>query len=309
MEKETKQEKLWRQFLLGNISETEREAIEDRFLADEESFAALEIAEDELIEDHLRGDLSEADRKLFEAAFLQTAPRRERVERMKMLIHEASARKRALVSSPEKISFSESLAAFFKKATWQTAFAAFALLLIAIFGAWLFIRQSEKAPEFVKTEPEAKLSPAPVFSPETNAPLNTNFAAAKENKSNSSPQPTPEKRSSAERETTLAMFILKPGGIRGGAAENPVRVAPQTDEIRLRLDLESNNYSFYRAKVTTVDGAAVFTSPRLKSNKKSVLLRLPIRKLPRGDYIVELSGINTQGQSESVNDYAFTLQK
>jgi hypothetical protein len=311
LEIKTEQEKLWRNFLLGNVSDAEREAIEDSFLTDEESFAALEIVEDELIEDYLRGDLSGAERKLFEAAFLQTAARRERVSRMKMLLDEASARKRAAVSPTEKTSFGESLTAFFKK--WQTAFAAFAFVLFAALVAWLFIRQSEKTPEIVKNEPELKSSPANVSSPETNAPVNSNLFAANEDKSNSAakptPQPTPKKQPSPKSETTLAFFILKPGGIRGGASENRLSVAPQTNQIALRLDLESNNYTFYTARVTTIDGATVFTSARLKSNKKSVLLQLPIRKLPRGDYIVELSGINPEGQSESVNDYAFTLQK
>lgn len=307
MENET--EKLWRNFLLGNLSEAEREAIEDRFLADEESFAALEIAEDELIEDYLRGDLSDAEKKLFEGVFLKTAARRERVERMKMLIDEASARNRAAVSPPEKISFGESLAAFFKKASWQIAFAAFALFFLIVFGAWLFIRQSGKSTEIVKTEPEANSFFSTVSPTETNAPQNSNLSAANENKSNSNSQPTPEKQPSPERKAVPAFFVLKPGGIRGGASENRLRVTPQTNEIRLRLDLESNNYSFYTARVTTVEGATVFTSPRLKSNRKSVLLQLPIRKLTRGDYIVELSGINAAGQSESVNDYAFTLQK
>lgn len=313
MENKTGQEKLWRNFLLGNVSDAEREAIEDRFLTDDENFIALEIAEDELIEDYLRGDLADAETKLFETAFLQTAARRERVERMKMLIDETSARKRAEVSTPEKISFGESLAAFFKQSARQTAFAVFAFLLLAAFGAWLFIRQSGKTAQIVKTEPEAKLSPAPVSVTETNAPQNSNLAAANENKSNSAPKPSPaispETRPSPERETALAFFVLKPGGIRGGASENRLRVTPQTNQINLRLDLESNNYSFYTARVTTVEGATVFTSRRLKSNKRSVLLQLPIRKLPRGDYIVELSGINPQGQTESVNDYAFTLQK
>lgn len=308
MENESKQEKLWRNFLLGDLSEAERSVIEDRFLSDEESFAALEIAEDELIEDYLREDLSDAQKKLFETAFLQTAARRERVERMKMLIDEASARKRVVVSPPEKTSFGGSLAAFFKRPARLTAFAAFALFLLVAFGAWLFIRQSEKAPEFVKTEPESKPS-VPVSPPEINAPQNSNLGDANENRSNSNLQPTPEKRSLPERETALAVFILKPGGIRGTASENPVRVTPQTTQIGLRLDLESNNYPFYTARVTTVDGATVFTSPRLKPNKKSVSLQLPVRKLPRGDYIVELSGINREGQTENVNDYAFTLQK
>lgn len=315
LENETKQEKIWRRFLLGDVTDAERSRIEDEFLADEENFVRLEIAEDELIEDYLRGELSGAEKSLFESEFLRTAERRERVARMKILIDETTARKRAaIVSAPEKISWSETLRAFFKNAAWQTAFAASVVVLLAAFGAWLFNRQSANHAELTKTEPPISQSPAPVSSPETIAPENANITNTNQNKSNSTPKPTPtaapEKTPPPkERETTLAIFILNPGGIRGGAAENRLRVQPQTREIRLRLNLESNNYSFYTARVTTVDGATIYTSPQLKSNRKSLLLQLPIRKLQPGDYIVELSGINAEGQTESVDDYAFTLQK
>ena len=314
MEINTKQEKIWRQFLLGDVTETERAAIEDAFLADEENLVRLEIVEDELIEDYLHGDLTGAEKSLFESEFLRTAGRRERVARMQILIDETTARKRVTVSTPEKISWSETVAAFFKNAAWQTAFAASVLITLAAFGAWLFNRQNVNQPEIVKTEPTILQSPAPVPSPEATAPENTNLPNANQNKSNSAPKPsptaTPEKpQPPKERETTLAIFILNPGGIRGGAAENRLRVPPQTREIRLRLNLESNNYQSYTARVTTIDGATIYTSPQLKSNRKSLLLQLPIRKLQPGDYIVELSGINAAGQTESVDDYAFTLQK
>ena len=78
MENETKQEKIWRQFLLGDVTETERAAIEDAFLTDEENFVRLEIVEDELIEDYLHGDLTGAEKSSFESEFLRTAGRRER---------------------------------------------------------------------------------------------------------------------------------------------------------------------------------------------------------------------------------------
>lgn len=318
MEIETKQEKIWRQFLLGDVTDAERAHVEDEFLANDEKFVQLEIVEDELIEDYLRGDLTGAEKSLFESEFLRTRERRERVARMRILIDETTARKRAVaVSMPEKISLGERFQAFFRNAVWQTAFAASVVILLAAFGAWLFNRQSVNEPEIAKTKPTISSSPAPVtpqetITPEISAPQNSNLTGA--NKSNSAPKPSPtaapEKTPTPRLpETTLAIFILKPGGIRGGAEGNRLRVPPQTREIRLQLNLESNDYSFYTARVTTVDGAAIYTSPPLKSNRKNLLLLLPIRKLQPGDYVVELSGTNADGQAESVEDYTFTLQK
>lgn len=311
MEIETKQEKIWRRFLLGDVTETERARVEDEFLADEEKFVRLEIVEGELIEDYLSGDLTGADKSLFESEFLGTAERRERVNQMKILIDETTARKRAVVAVVlREKSWSETITAFFKGAVWQTACAASVLILLAAFGVWFFNRQNAIQPEIVKTEtPIPQPTISVTASPEILVPENSNSA----NKSNAAPKPSPtvspEKKPSPPQRTTLAIFVLQPGAIRGGASASRLRVAPQTNEIGLRLKLETNDYQFYTARVTTVDGAIVYTSPRLKSNQKSVLLQLPIRQLQCGDYIVELSGSNAAGQTESVNDYAFTLEK
>ena len=68
-----------RRFLLGEMSETERSAFEERFVADEDLFEQISVAEDELIESYVRGTLSPAEKTTFEREFLSTEPRRRRV--------------------------------------------------------------------------------------------------------------------------------------------------------------------------------------------------------------------------------------
>src|SRR5947207_2661153 len=75
-----------RAFLLGDLAESERVRIEERFLSEEDFAVQLRVVEDELIESYLRGDLSRADRQRFSAAFLVQPRRRERVLAMKAVL-------------------------------------------------------------------------------------------------------------------------------------------------------------------------------------------------------------------------------
>jgi anti-sigma factor RsiW len=71
-------ERLWR-FLLDEMGEEEKVALEDELLVDGEGFAIVESAEDELIDAYARGELPVERRRRFEQRFLATASQRARV--------------------------------------------------------------------------------------------------------------------------------------------------------------------------------------------------------------------------------------
>lgn len=65
---------LFERFLLGDLPEADREALEERLLDDPDLFFEIELAEEELLDAYVRGELSAADRQRFEAV-LGRAPR------------------------------------------------------------------------------------------------------------------------------------------------------------------------------------------------------------------------------------------
>jgi hypothetical protein len=67
-------------YLLDDLSEEEREGLEEQYLASDEVWDAVTAAENDLIDAYLRGGLSPRERGQFEAAFLTSPRRRERVE-------------------------------------------------------------------------------------------------------------------------------------------------------------------------------------------------------------------------------------
>jgi CHAT domain-containing protein len=68
-----------RKYLLGGLSETEQQALEERLMTESELFALLPVVEDELIEDYLGELLSSDERGKFESFFVSTPERRRRL--------------------------------------------------------------------------------------------------------------------------------------------------------------------------------------------------------------------------------------
>lgn len=73
-------------YLLGMASDTERRAVEEQFFVSDADLNVLLQAEDELIDDYVRGVLSASDRRLFENNFLCTEARKQRLETIKSLV-------------------------------------------------------------------------------------------------------------------------------------------------------------------------------------------------------------------------------
>lgn len=80
MSEPREQHDLLTRYLLGVASDTERRAVEEQVFASDAELNVLLQAEDELIDDYVRGTLSPSDRRLFETNFLSTAKRKQRLE-------------------------------------------------------------------------------------------------------------------------------------------------------------------------------------------------------------------------------------
>lgn len=71
-------------YLLGNLTGTALENLEERLLLDDAVFAAMLAAEEDLIESFLNGELHGADLRQFESSFLISTSRRDRVEQHRL---------------------------------------------------------------------------------------------------------------------------------------------------------------------------------------------------------------------------------
>src|SRR5215470_17699421 len=105
MNHELNKEETIRRFLLGELSAAEQEEIEIRLLADAELQTSVEIAEFDLIDDYVRGDLTEGEVGDFRRHFLNSSERRSRLEtaRAWMKSPEVSAMENGSNSAPGKV--------------------------------------------------------------------------------------------------------------------------------------------------------------------------------------------------------------
>lgn len=138
MEYETKEKETIRNYLLGNMSEGEMKAVEERIMTDNEFSDLALMAESMLVDDYVEGALEGRDRERFEKLFLSTPQGREQL-RFTLALKEYATRARVAESVIEV-------------PWWRTLFsapqlklAAAAILLIALgFGTWrIFLHQSE----------------------------------------------------------------------------------------------------------------------------------------------------------------------
>ena len=304
-----------RDFLLGDSSESERAALEDRFLAEEDFSAQVQVVEDELIESYLRGELSARDRKRFEAAFLTQPRRRERVLMMKGVLAAANA------EAPLPAETSPSLwANLLASLRWQNAFARYAVaagvLVVLAFGTLLLFSKlrpkqngqlAQQNPELIRPGATASASPrsSPGISQSQQTPSPTVMPVLR-----STPSPTPETQPPGP---SFATIILRPTLARDPSAANKLAVSASVKQVRLQLGLERDDYKSYSVRITTVDGNVVWQTrsihARTTNGGASLALSLPARRLATGDYLVEVSGLSDAGSPESLASYFFSVTR
>src|ERR1044072_3731373 len=138
---ELNSERLIARYLLGELPEEQQVEIEDRAFADKDYLASITAVENDLIDEYVRHELSESDRRNFENRFLASSERRKRVEFAKALALvavEAPAPERIAVSQPIGWSWRESLYAFLNGLNPAARFALAAVMLFMLVGGvWL----------------------------------------------------------------------------------------------------------------------------------------------------------------------------
>jgi hypothetical protein len=78
-----------RDYLLGKLSQTDREDLEGLYISDEDLFGRILIIEDDLIEQYQMNELSDDDRILFQKRHLSTKTQRREIELRKALREES----------------------------------------------------------------------------------------------------------------------------------------------------------------------------------------------------------------------------
>ena len=319
------------QYLLGSLPEDETERLDELAIVDDEFAVRLQLAENDLVDAYVSGELSGETLERFTSFYLSSPKRREKV-RFAQVFQKAPDQEvvtaRAAIGLPkqsrvrpadEPVSRPGWLRGLFSPPALVWGFAAIALLLVT---AGVVVQNRRLHAEMVQAQSER--------------------AAIQERERDLQTELDSQRSASLEKEREMESLRDKiarldqprssesPGG---QSPENlmvvPVDLAPQTrginrlstvsipaaaDLVTVQLELESGDYQVYRAELKPLSGGPpVWASgrlrPRAKESGRVVVVNLRPHLLKSQRYVLEVSGISSSGGAEIVGSYPFEVKK
>jgi len=310
-------------YLLGDLPEEEQARVEDRAFADREYSRSIEDAENDLIDDYVRGALSNAERRQFERRFLASAERQKKVEFARALARIVPVTK-AIAAPTAAVSWRESLAAYFHgwrgwNPALQFSMAAAALLLV-LGVAWLFnlnrgLRAQLQAEQQQRQRQEETLRQQTAAELARNAELAAQLERERVHNEKLTRQLERDQGKGNSPASSFFASLFLPPGIGRGSSERPQLVIPSTARsARLRVGLErGDDYKSYRVELSTAQGKPVWTQAGLRPQASraggSIQLIIPAGTLNPGQYELALKGVTDAQQTEDVRYYYFNVLK
>ena len=312
-------------YLLGELSDEQAIAIEDRAFADKKYLASITSVENDLIDEYVRNELSADERKRFEKQFLASVERRKRVEFARALagvMAEDAAPKKVVAPKPAW-SWRDSLYAFISglNPTAKIAFAAATLLLVigaaALFTETLRLRRQLTQLQ-AENQSQQNLQQALEIERRRNEELNAQLNQEKRQRE----QTDESLRELSETEEAVvpaprpvvASLTLLPGLSRGGDNKPNLVIPDDARLVRLQIGIDPEEpYKNFAVELRTVAGRQVWTrenlSARNRRGARAVGLTIPATALKAGEYELRLRGATEGGGAEDVGFYYFNVKK
>lgn len=273
----------FRQFLLGRLSEEERQRVEERLMIDPGYRERVLAAQDELIDEYAEGSLSDDERRRVAALILTTPDQRQKL-RTSLLIKKYVADGAAAHTPPagEEIERGAHRRTGTPRRWRPYAYGAVAVTLLLAFSIFVLKSGWFRSPDEESDRRRAVESEL--------AQLNDARAIGA--------QPT-------------YSVPLAPVFVRDLKAAPRVSPPPGASAVELRLLLMGGEYDSYRAVIRRIDGPAGYNVANLHAagvpGSRAIPLKVPARLLTRGDYQVTLSGVGAGDKVEEVGEYNFQV--
>ncbi len=327
------EEQLATRYLLGAATEEECVRVEERFLRDAEYLRQLRALECEIIDDYVRGEMPEAERRSFERRALASSQGREQVaiaRKLQARLDQAVSEGRAASEEAEiaqpiveaRESLWEKLRAglFAPGALLRYGLAAAASSLLLIGGAWL-LREASLSRRHI-----ALLNAELDSLRRSESNLQERLAALQsEGRQSASRLENERRRLAAERlrndrmrremrelqarspaspirEDDFVELALTSGIERNSGDPRRLRIPAGARFVKLQLEIDpSIDHRSFRVELTTAGGAQVWSQGGLIAQQSEwgrfITLTLPARALQAGEYELILSGLT--GGSDS----------
>jgi len=317
-----------RQYLLGELPQTERDQLEDIVFADRDLFEQLEVVEDELIESYVRNEMTKQERERFEEAYLTVPTRRKKVEHAESLLANLPAEPSSLSFVGQALLSRLAVAwQFLFKPRWQVQ-TAFATLLVAVISYSLWInreksRLSEKM-EALNTQRNTVLEEKRTLE-QSVAQQQQRLEQAQEQLRNAQQQTMQleeelnalKSASTSELQVELQLsardLTRRPTRTRSDLSPKIVSKSAELVQIRLVPQDIAPNQS-YGVVLTNDDDKTLWSQYRLEtktiSGHNTLTLLIPAEVfLNEGDYILKLLASSEGKEFDVINTYMFRVSK
>jgi hypothetical protein len=263
-----------RKYLLGSMSAEEQQEVELWLVSDDKAYDLLEAAEDELIDDSLRGELSRNELDQFNNHFLN-APERKSNFRFSRSLHRFIGTRPV----PEHSSPWLALRALLQLQSKLAYGVAAVILLMVVSTVWMAVRRNQ-----VQQRQEQ---------PQETRAVNEDWK-----------KQTPETAS-----PTLLAVNLLPNLTRAASDVPTVSVGADTQLVQFSLALLDDNYAAYGVSLRDADGKTLWNKEDLKATiipgGKGIVFTVPGALFGPGDYAFTLSGLTRPQPPETINTYLF----
>jgi hypothetical protein len=279
-----------RQYLLGRLPEAERERFEESYFGDDEVFARLLVAEEELTSDYLADNLSDQDRERFEEEFLTTAGGRE---------HVRFARAVARVSAAELESGTGRAVPSALHGRWWWQWAAAAVLLASLVpSVWMFVENRRIREELARSEASRE-------------ELGRLEQGAREQAATEAAKAQQLEARLGERPSAVLSLSLLPV-LRDSGRSPTVVIREQVAAVVLQIGLPPiPDANALRLTLTRRPGAVVsrvdYLQPRRFIEEGVLTVTVPAALLSAGVYEATLEHLPARGAPEPLHTYEFRV--
>lgn len=320
MSLENGQINLIRRYLLEDLSEEERQQIEQLLMSKDDFYQELLYAEDNLIDDYVFGRLPEEDQPKFTKRFLKVPELRQSVSFATALRKHALETKPAVpVSAPSRPAFFDSLRSFLTRPAVGFALSGMLLGVIGL-DAWLLKQNSELRNRIGSLEARQSATPIPDPQQELRAARERNKQLQAElDRQQQLLTEESRRRQLAEDQlkgstrptevggTGVLAVTLVSGAVRESGTTKRIAVGPDIGRVQFKLDLAARDHHGYSVSLQTVEGKRKWSSNKVRLTADQVVFEVPAKILTLGDYRIVLSGVKSAGAREEIDNFYFRV--
>jgi hypothetical protein len=286
-------------YLLGSLPDDAAERLDELSVTDAAFADALVVAEHDLIDAYIRGELNGETLERFRSHYLASPFRREKVELARALGVFADSQRAAVVrgqpATPSRTPRPR------PSLRWVLAAAASALLVL---GSWLALENTRLRNQVREIEARGNAT-------DLQRQLEAQRGAAVERDRELAR--IREERGRLEKALdaiTIASFVLTPQ-VRGAAQPKDVVIRPGTSHVAIQLALDPGDYSGVHVALLDRSGRQTLwrseaVQPRRTQDGKVIDVTLRAQQLPPDRYLLRVEAL-PPSRAGIIGDYAFRV--